>query len=283
MVMQVRKKSFISSGRTAAALVMLTASPLLFAFDYYDAGKCVRTQGSGSSQVKPLSILYEHNFWGGRDDRNAYPTKSKVAEGASKLRPGLAVIDIEVWDDNENAQDEAARKYVKLVGDIKEIRKDVQVGFYGVVPKRNYYGAIAGTGSSERKKWVKSNDTMKGVADAADVILPSLYTFYPDQARWTVFAENQLKEARRLSGNKPVIAFIWPRYHESNRVLGGNYIGKRFFISQLDFLSKNADGVVVWDKSDNCILSEAWRKELDLFAACRSSDPAASCSDGSVD
>jgi hypothetical protein len=51
-----------------------------------------------------------------------------------------------------------------------------------------------------------------------------LYTFYADRQGWVAYAIAQISEARRKAKGKPVYAFIWPQYHESNQLLGGQFL-----------------------------------------------------------
>lgn len=257
-------------------LLMASALPA-FSFDYYDEGKCSRPFYLNNVGVKHVEILYEYNFWGGRQDRKIYPETEKIISALQRVATDLVVIDIEIWDSGKDYSEDVFNNYLVLASDIRKIRKDIQFGFYGVLPKRGFYEAISELNTPKRKNWIDSNDARKPLAAAVDVLFPSLYTFYPDRARWITFAENQLKEAKRLAGNKKVIAFVWPRYHESNRILGGRYIGKEFFFAQLSFLQSHADGVIVWDKSDDCDLSERWRKDLYHYLICGKSEATEAC------
>jgi hypothetical protein len=54
-----------------------------------------------------------------------------------------------------------------------------------------------------------------------------------------------LREARQYG--KPVYAFLWPRYHDSNRFIGGQPISRKFWRKQLETVYRHADGVVIWD------------------------------------
>ena len=54
----------------------------------------------------------------------------------------------------------------------------------------------------------------------------------------------QLNAARAYG--KPVYAFLWPRFHDSNRLLGGRYIGDDYWRMELDTARRYADGIVLW-------------------------------------
>jgi hypothetical protein len=68
------------------------------------------------------------------------------------------------------------------------------------------------------------NDHLRGLVSSLDVSLPSLYTFYDYQPGWVTYAIANIMEARRMNPGKPVFAFLWPQYHDSNKELKGKYI-----------------------------------------------------------
>jgi len=109
--------------------------------------------------------------------------------------------------------------------------------------------------------WKKSNLERKLIANYVDILYPSAYTFYKDIPQWVAFAEAQVSEARKIAEGKPVFLFIWPKFHDSNKLLRGSYIGDSYFKVQLDVARRVADGVVVWDKND-CSETTEWRQYL---------------------
>lgn len=266
--------------RAKAILLLLSIvffkTNVALAFDFYDSGKCERPSYLNDSGIRSAIVVYEKNIWKGAESRLNYPGDDRFVSAVQHVKAGFVVIDVESWEEGRWSQ-EQVQKYLQALSALKSARPELKVGFYGVVPKRNYYGAIRPLDGDEHKKWVASNDIGRKIADSVDILFPSLYTFYSDESQWKLFAQRQIQEARRLAPDKPVIAFIWPRYHESNRFLGGQYVGKRFFYNQLDVLSKLADGVIVWDKADNCELSDVWRRDLYRYVACKGSGVSDHC------
>jgi hypothetical protein len=100
--------------------------------------------------------------------------------------------------------------------------------------------------SKAYREWQAENDQLQLLADSVDVLLPSLYTFYDDQDGWVRYAISTLSEARRLSKGKPVYAFIWPQYHNSNPTLALKLIDGAFWAKQLQVIAAHADGAVIW-------------------------------------
>lgn len=248
----------------------LFQTSFLYAFDFYDAGKCERQNYLNNSDIRSAIVIYEKHFWRGAESRLSYPGDDRFAAAIQNVKADFVVVDIESWEEGRWSQD-AVQKYLQALSVMKRVRPALKVGFYGVVPKRNYFGAIKSVDGNEHRRWLASNDVGQKIADSVDILFPSLYTFYPDEDRWMLFAQRQVQEAKRLAPHKPVIAFIWPRYHESNYLLGGRYIGKHFLYHQLDVLSKIADGVIVWDKADDCKLSDVWRRDFYDYVVCKKS------------
>jgi hypothetical protein len=120
------------------------------------------------------------------------------------------------------------------------------IGYYGVPPIRDYWRALDPPNSQPYRAWQSANDQLQPLANAVDALFPSLYTFYDDQDGWTQYAIANLSEARRLARGKPVYAFIWPQFHNSNPVLGLKLIPGEFWALQLQTIAQHADGVVIW-------------------------------------
>ncbi|MCA9151776.1 MAG: tandem-95 repeat protein, partial [Planctomycetales bacterium] len=102
-----------------------------------------------------------------------------------------------------------------------------------------------------------------------DVIIPSVYTFYPDynadgsprlieRDRWVRYATTNLLEARRFG--KPVIAYVWPAYHGGGgsddpaspdyRYWKNQPIGGEFWQLILDTTRNYSDGIAIWSASE---------------------------------
>ncbi|MEM8875584.1 MAG: hypothetical protein AAGD32_15165 [Planctomycetota bacterium] len=155
---------------------------------------------------------------------------------------------------------------------------EVQIGFYGTFPIRDYWTPIYYRRALESvaegrddfwaaniqrytdryMDWQASNDYLAPLARQVDVIYPSLYTFSDDPQEWQWYAEESIKQAERFG--KPVIPFLWNRYHQSNQDLKWQTIDGDFWRLQLDTVRANAAGVAIWD------FSAATSVDLDVAA-----------------
>jgi hypothetical protein len=208
--------------------------------------------------LDPISIIYEGAIF-----RSAEPAaRLSLARLEAALfaipndgRP--VVLDIERWIWVPGR----VPLYVEALRNARMMKPDARLGFYGVVPSRDYWRAIA-AGSPAYGKWMEENDSLLEIAVEADYVFPSVYTFYNDPKGWVAYAEANIAEARRVANGKPVFVFLWPTFHESNRELRGQKLSGTFWRLQLDTARRLADGVVIWGGGE-------WREEDDWWAVTR--------------
>ncbi len=88
------------------------------------------------------------------------------------------------------------------------------------------------------------DDELRPLARKVDILFPSLYTYYDDVEGWRTYARITLEEARRFG--KPVYAFLWPEFHDSNEKLKGHYLPVDFWRMEMELCYELADGIVIW-------------------------------------
>jgi hypothetical protein len=200
--------------------------------------------------VRPVSMVYEGTIWpSGRNDA-LLPDRDLVRYAAAQATKssGIAVLDIERWPltGDPAVVEDSIRKYQTVLQWFKEAAPSVKVGYYGTAPVRNYWDAIEPIKSSKYIAWQKTNDRVASIARSADIVFPSVYTFYEDRDGWSKYAVEQIREARRISGGKPIYIFLWQQYHTSNKKLSGTYLSPEYWRVELKTARKYADGVVIW-------------------------------------
>lgn len=204
--------------------------------------------------LKHLRVIYVGELWD-RDDNRDEPNIERITKIAKGLKPGsLLCIDIEHWPvkGNSISTQKSIAKYKKVADAIKQNNPTVKLGFYGLVPVRDYWRAIRPDKIDEYSEWLAENKALLPISDFVDVVFPSLYTFYSDKRGWEKYAIENLKEAKKYG--KPVIAFLWPRYHDSNPFLHYFDVPADFWRLQLLTCYKHADGVAIWG---------GWKKDWD--------------------
>ena len=198
--------------------------------------------------LKPITIIYGENFWKHKSQMDHLPAEHRAIrlarETASTSK--IVCIDIENWPvrgDDATVSD-SVRKYAQLMQWFHDTAPHVQHGYYGVLPVGSYWRAIAPRTSPAFQTWQADNARLQPIAATADVVFPSLYTYYPDREAWVKFAIRQIRAAKKYG--KPVYPFLWPQFHDSNWRLGGQYIPASYWKLELETVRTYADGVVIW-------------------------------------
>ncbi|MEQ1793394.1 MAG: hypothetical protein ABL970_04305 [Nitrospira sp.] len=226
----------------------------------------------GIYNIHPLAIVYEWRFWSGAPSSQPLPAEHVVRMLAAEHR-GVnepLVIDIERWPLKGNAADvqSAVRRFSAILAWVKHEIPSVRIGLYGTVPLPDYWRAIRDPRSLDYRSWQQDNDRLEAIVTQVDALFPSLYTFYPDRQGWVIYATAQIREARRKANGKPVYAFLWPQYHESNLLLSHRPLDPEYWELQLKTVSDQADGVVIWggwgDKGP-----ESWDEEAPWWQATK--------------
>jgi hypothetical protein len=185
--------------------------------------------------LTPIKLIGGSKLFPSGTDKSLVPADKTVINALTGVHD-LTVLNIEHWQDTD--------LYVALLDKVHRLFPNLRVGYYSIVPRRDYWRAIQGEGHPKYVAWQTINDSLNPIALQADVIFPSLYTFYTDQQGWVLYATANLSEAKRY--NKTVYAFIWPYYHDSTK-LTGQSIPFDYWRLQLDTLkSLEVDGIVIW-------------------------------------
>jgi hypothetical protein len=201
--------------------------------------------------MKPITILYQAAMWPGKsDDPQSVPNADVVRALALKASQsgGIAVVDIEQWQLTGDlaATAQSVDKYQQTLQMFQQAAPSLQVGFYSVAPIRDYWSPIDGTLSSNYLAWQQQNNTVTPIAQAANALFPSAYTFYTDQAGWKKYAIAQIAEARRIGPGKPVYLFLWPQYENGKSSTDAEYLTDDYWKMELETARQYADGVVIW-------------------------------------
>ena len=155
----------------------------------------------------------------------------------------LVCLDVEHWNINQDEPESLAElaKLYMLLSEVKQQRPDLEFGYYGQIPIRNYWAPVLG--GQRKQTWHDRNAAALPLWDLADVYFPSLYTFYPDQEGWRVYAKANIELVK--GRGKKIYPFLWPQYHGSaaNRF---QYIGDDYFRLELETCFEEADGFVIW-------------------------------------
>lgn len=231
-----------------------TAAPISAAdrrpFVVFDATLYKNKPSFAGYPIRPITLLYEARLFPGKHAPTAMPLEQTVRSIGKELRGASqpVIIDIERWPlkGNPEVVKENVGKLLTILSWMKAEAPNIRVGAYGTVPLPDYWRAIRGPASKEHQAWQQDNDRLEELAAQLDALYPSLYTFYPDRQGWVNFAVAQLTEAKRKANGKPVYAFLWPQYHDSNAKLRLQPVEQDYWELQLNTVYQHADGLVIW-------------------------------------
>lgn len=234
-------------------LLLMFYIPLLLAkengqFYIFDAMTYINKPNLLSEGLTKTNLLYQQFFYpNNHNNFSKPPEKTGIDKLLARYDNNCNIIlDIEKWPLFSGSQLNAKNleQYLYVLNYVKS-KTNTSVGYYGLVPKRDYFSAISSL-SFRRTTLSDKNLALKPLADEVDVFYPSLYTFYNKPSEWRQFAIESIKEARKLSPEKSVYVFLWPRFHESNKRLKNDWIPSDFWRLQLETAYEYADGIVIW-------------------------------------
>lgn len=232
--------------------ITIAAQEDIFAFSVFDGTLYKKKPDLTEYGLKSINIIYGGSLWNTGENKENLPSDSKIQKLAIEFtaKNTVTVLDVEHWEVSLNRSKgkevENLNKYIALFEKFKKSAPYIKAGFYGVPPIRDYWRAIMPPESKQYIEWQKENEFLRHFAEKVDIIYPSLYTFYKDQDGWKKYAKANISEAKRISNGKPIYVFLWPQYHDSNKILKGQYIEKEYWEFQLKLAKEYADGVVVW-------------------------------------
>ena len=179
----------------------------------------------GEFGLQTLQLFTSWYFWAPGKPTDL-PDPDRIRSSARYLDPrSVLIVDIEHWPTSgpEEVVADSINKLAEVVDTIKEVNPNVVVGIYSMMPVRDYFTPVNyGYDSPQFDAWAASNARLQELADHVDIIVPSVYTFYPDynadgtpriweRDRWVQYATANLLQARQYG--KPVVSYIWPLYH----------------------------------------------------------------------
>jgi len=132
----------------------------------------------------------------------------------------------------------------------KEKYPNTPIGIYGPQPFRRDYWGVAGKAAKQIDGTHKTDaELWKHIEPAVDFCIASIYCFYDDPGSVYYMASNIEENQRRMQsyGNKPVYAYVWLRYHNSNTGLKGRELDDYLVeaAAVLPFFC-GARGLVLW-------------------------------------
>jgi Hyaluronidase len=226
-------------------LLLLSSVALAQQFPVFDATGYTDKPGLTQYGLKPITVAYPAFMWDkpNWDDKTTLPDKAKLQHYVDLAKPsGILVIDIEHWPISGSGAAQSVKQFQTVLQWAKASDPSLKVGFYGIMPQRDYWSPNQPTHPEKMTAWKQNNTGLEPLASQVDIIFPSLYTFYDDQAGWKKYAIQNIAEARRIAPGKPVYVFLWPQMHSA----AGNFLPADYWTMELQTAKQYADGAVIW-------------------------------------
>ena len=223
--------------------------------------------------LKDITVVYESSLWPRGADMSQPDISFLNRSVLPKLRqrnPDVVVIDIERWALKYGMTAEEIttniNKYKKVIAAFRKALPKTKLGLYSMLPERNWNAPCGDPkkAATRARAWHSGNLKLQPLADAVDIIFPSLYTIYPDaksMACWTNYAKANIAEAKIYG--KPVWAFLWMKNKVDN-----TWVPTDLWRQSLETVYQHADGVVLWSMAsagDKWSWSAPWWKETVAF------------------
>src|SRR5688572_27332439 len=204
-----------------------------------DAMKQTNKPDLSSVGLKRVLVAYENSLWPSGADKSQPNTTYIANTYIPKIKgsnPDVVIIDIEAWKLRTTSTSTEVSafiaKFKKVISVFRAKLPNTKIGVYLWVPERNWLAPCGDPAkrASRTASWRNRNLRLQPLADAVDIIVPSLYTFYGDSASvacWPNYAKANIAQARIYG--KPVWAFLWMKYHTTR-----NWIPATFWRKQLE-------------------------------------------------
>lgn len=268
-------------GLSAVSGTAMAAETIKAGFVAYDATRYKENPDLTKYGMKDLLVAYEGSLWPSGASKSQPDTSYIANNYIPKIRglnPKLLVIDIEAWKltSSMTATEITTNitKFKKVVSVFRRELPNTKIGFYLVMPERNWLAPCGDPAkvASRTTTWHNHNLRLKPLADAVDVIVPSLYTFYEDpakQACWATYAKANINEAKIYG--KPVIPFLWMKYHTT-----GNWIPGSVWRQELETVYSLSNSLAIWSMAssgDAWSWTRSWWVETSKFLTAKQLTP----------
>ncbi|MEZ5935811.1 MAG: hypothetical protein R3F54_28660 [Alphaproteobacteria bacterium] len=230
---------------------------------FYEASVGALGGSPESSGLVDLEVQYQGAYLPGISGRQGNPDRTRPT--VSRIQANVAganslfVPDIEGWYPTPGAGTgsfgaSAIANYEFVGSEINKVKGSKIWGWYSTIPQRTLFGVEGFGSTAQNTSWKASNTEMIGMAAQVDVMCPSVYAFdsifgaadAAARTKFTAYVRGNVAEAKRISGNKPVIAFLWTSFHN----IEFKFIPSAFVAHMAEAcLDAGCDGVDFWQTS----------------------------------
>lgn len=177
-----------------------------------------------------------------------YPDKNEKGICALDWE-GKALEILEKSDSDSPEFNKMLNEFIKALKIAKRLRPNIKWGYYGI-PIQNYW--------HRNDNWRNRSRELLPLFKESDIIFPSVYDFYEDSVRSRAqdaeYVNDNIVLGLEIGArvNKPVMPFVWHRYHNSNKKKGFSLIPADEFKDHVDaalkanFQNKRINTIIWW-------------------------------------
>lgn len=236
----------------SGGVVSVTAAAKTAGFHVYDGMLFTGEPDPSSSGMERLYITYNNNdgIWGSSGTQPNEAATRALADKVWGLHQVLCFdcesLSLDLRFTSAAEVQANMTTLAQFVDWAHSERPQLKVGFYGIMPLSDYWAPtyFATQDPAKLQAWKDANAFLSPLAQKVDVIFPSLYTSYDDQAAWQVYAQANIEQARQYG--KPVVPFLSMYYPSGLSALGGQSLPADYWQMQQNLVRQNADGLVIW-------------------------------------
>lgn len=159
--------------------------------------------------------------------------------------------DLLTLDASEEDFQKALEHFISVIRFVKSLRPNMKWGYYGI-PFTTYW--------ERTTSFYYKSEKIKQLLIECDVFYPTMYNFYADTEQFNeneLYVTTNIKQMIKigLEYNKPVIVFIWHRYHSSTK-LSLQRLPDEVFLKHIEriknttYLNSKVQGVLWWSAED---------------------------------
>lgn len=179
----------------------------------------------------------------------------------AKAMPRVAIVGIDIespWDHDVRKYDPAwpmraldSRNLIcKVIATMKSVRPDLIIGAYAAIPNMFWESHDA----AALKKWQDAAKFCQPIIDASDIVMPESYLHYDqdddndsrDIASDAFNIDNEVGEAIKLSGGKPVVPWVSAKIYDRDMVKSRDVSPVRWRAQQERLKALGCNGVAMW-------------------------------------
>ena len=212
----------------------------------------------GIEEIATQFLWDKNKVWNVKNVTGELPPRKIVCDFIKRIdkRYEWVILDIEHWPLNlrrasREEVEENLSKYIQVVKWARQCGPNFKFGYYAQVPIGDHEYVLKESRTKEKIFWEEQHLNLLPFVEHVDALFPSLYTAHTDPEKWEILANEYIRIARKIAGDKPVYAYLWPMYHPGVKGKKDHFVEGAYWKKQLQVTYDLADGIVLWGGWNN--------------------------------